>query len=83
MIEESRSVLNETVDSYYKINTDFLFLTDKLGIVEDKIRKTPWYRIGTHWKLYKELKDLDKETDQIGKRLKKLKENPISVVRRT
>lgn len=77
------TTIDSTLDSYYKINIDCQFLTDKVRIINDKIRKTPWYRIGTLLKLNRELKDLEKEADKIGERIKKLEENPIQIVRRT
>ncbi len=72
----------EYQDSYDKINTDVLLLTDRLRITKDKIRKTPWYSIICQWKLYKELEKLEKEVDKIENRLKKIEQNPIQIVKR-
>ncbi len=72
-------------DNHSKVNTDILFLIDKVKIIKDKIKKTPWFRFGTLIKLRRELRDLDKESDEIGERLKKLhaqKMNPIQIVKR-
>lgn len=72
-------------DTYSKVNTDTLLLIDKTRAVKDKIRRTPWYRIGTHMKLRKELSDLEKETDKIVERLNRLdmeRKNPVQIVKR-
>lgn len=72
-------------DSYSKVNADTLSLIDKTRAVKDKIRRTPWYCIGTLMKLRKELKELGRETDKIGERLNRLekeRENPIQIVKR-
>lgn len=66
---------DDTNDTYDKINRDILILTDKVRDVKVRIRKTPWYRVIEHYKLSKELKDLEKQTDDIGERLKRIKEN--------
>ena len=71
---------NDTLD---KIERDTLILTDKVRDVNHRIKKTPWYRIVEHLKLYKELRNLGVQADDIGERLKMIKENPIQVVRRT
>ena len=81
------SLANGQDDSYEKVSIDSLFLIDKVEIIKKKIEKTPWYHIGTHIKLWKELKVLGKETDKIGERLQKLDEeidrSPIQIVKRT
>lgn len=72
-------------DNYDKLNVDILFLIDKLRIWKEKIGHTPWYRIGTHIKLRKELSGFEKEVDEIAERLQRLHavhKNPIEVVRR-
>lgn len=73
-------------DSINRLEVDVLLLADKVRIINDKIRKTPWYKVITHLKLYKELIGLEKEIDEIGKRLQRLentKRNPIQIVKRT
>lgn len=77
--------VNGCDDNYGKVNTDILFLIDRLRLVKNKVRETPWYRIGTKIKLRKEISDIEKETDKIGERLNKLnmeKKNPIQIVKR-
>jgi hypothetical protein len=72
-------------DSYEKINTDIILSIDKLREIKNKIRHTPWYRIGTHIKLRKGLLCIEKESDKISERLKKLdaeSRNPIQIVKR-
>lgn len=70
-------------DTYDKINFDILILKDKVRDVQKRIGETPWYRIRTQWRLYKELGNLSKQTDEIGERLKRIKENPVQIVKRT
>ena len=55
---------------YDKINRDTLILTDKVRDLDIRIKKTPWFRVIEHLKLYKELRSLKKQTDDIGKELK-------------
>lgn len=77
---------DQNEDSVSKLEIDTLFLTDKVRIINDKVRKTPWYKVITHLKLYIELRGLVKEADDIDKRLEKLeraKRNPIQIVKRT
>lgn len=77
---------NQNEDTISKLEIDILLLADKVRIIDDKIRKTPWYKVITHLKLYKELRGLGKETDNVAKRLQRLermKRNPIQIVKRT
>lgn len=74
---------SEQCDSYDKINLDILMLTDKIRDDKQRIRETPWYRLGIQWRLYKELRNLSKQADKIGERLKRIEENPIQIIRRT
>jgi len=69
-------------DSYDKINFDALMLTDKVRDIKKRIVETPWYRIRTQWRLYNELRNISKQSDEIGKRLKRLEENPVQIVKR-
>ena len=78
--------INDYEDSYERVNVATLSLIDRVQIIHNKIKKTPWYRIGTLIKLWKELKVIAKETDKVGERLKKLdeaKRNPMEIVKRT
>lgn len=52
-------------------------------ICPEKNRRYSWYHLRAQWRLYKELRNLSKQTDDIGKRLKRIEENPIQVVKRT
>lgn len=70
---------NDTRD---KINFDILILTEKVRDVQKRIRKTPWHHLREQWRLYKELRNLERQTDEIGKRIKRLEENPIQIVKR-
>lgn len=67
----------ELEDSYCKIVIDINFLVDKLLILKAKAKKTKRYHIGTQLKLLKEIKELEKEFDEIQERLKRLEENPM------
>jgi hypothetical protein len=72
-------------DSYENVNTDMNLSIDKLREIKNKIEIAPWYRIGTHIKLRKELSSVEKESDKILERLKKLdveSRNPIQIVKR-
>lgn len=73
---------DDTNDTYDKINRDILILTDKVRDVNLRIKKTPWYRILEQLKLIKELRNLQRQTDDIEERFKRIKENPIKVVKR-
>ena len=70
-------------DNYDKISHDTLILTDNIRDINLRIKRTPWYRIIEHVKLYKELRSLKKPIDDIGERLKRIEENPIQIIRRT
>ncbi len=70
------------VDTYDKINFDISVLKDKVRDVQKRNRETPWYHIREQWRLYKELRNLGKQTDEIGERLKRIKENPVQIVKR-
>lgn len=74
---------SQRCDSYDQINLDTLILTDKVRDIKRRIRETPWYRLRTHLRLYKELRNFDKQADEIRERLKRIKENPIQIIRRT
>jgi hypothetical protein len=81
---QNRDVVIE--DSYEKVNIDIFLLIDKLTEVKNKIRSTSWYRIGTHIKLRKEFSCIEKESDRILERLKKLDiegRNPMQIVKRS
>ena len=72
-------------DNYYKVDTDILFLVDRVIIVKNKIRDTSWCHIGTKIELRKELKDLEKEHAKIIERLHRLhvrNEYAVEMVRR-
>jgi hypothetical protein len=74
-----------TEDNYSNVLTDVSLLRDRLEIVKNKIRNTPWYRIWTYIILQKELSDIQKKTNKIGKRLEILDKkciNPIQIVKR-
>ncbi len=74
---------HDTCDSYDKVNTDLLFIMDRLKIIKDKRAKTPWYRIQDLIRLRKEYEKINKEADEIGERLQKLhskRRNPIQIV---
>ncbi len=70
-------------DTHDKITFDILVLTEKVRDVKKRIRETPWHHLRTQWRLYKEVRNLEKQTDEIGKRLKRLEENPVQIVKRT
>lgn len=77
--------IHDNDDTYSKLNSDTLFLIDRLRIIKAKKRDTSWYRIGTHIKLRNELSDIVEETDKIGERLNRLemeRKNPIKIVKR-
>lgn len=77
---------DQSGDTVSKLEIDTLFLTDKVRIIDDKIRKTPWYKVITHLKLYQELRDLKKEIDEIEKRvqrLERMKRNPVEIIKRS
>lgn len=72
-------------DSYEKVGVDTLLLMERLKIVKNKMRNTPWYRIGTRMKSQKELSCIQKETDEIAERLKILdteSRNLMQIVKR-
>lgn len=72
-------------DTYEKINADITLLTDKLIDVKREMKDIPWYRFGTRIKLRKELSCIEKESDKIAERLKKLdrkKTSPIQIIKR-
>lgn len=74
-----------TEDSYYKVCADVKLLMDRLKIVKYKLKNTPWYRILTRIKLRKELSRVEKESEEVGKRLIILdakSRNPIQIVKR-
>lgn len=74
-----------TDDDYYKVQRDTKLLVDRLEIVKKKLSNTPWYRLWKYLELRRELSCVERETDEIGKRLKRLDkkyENPIQLVRR-
>jgi hypothetical protein len=70
-------------DNCDKIIFDISVLSDKVGDVKKRIRETPWYHIRVQWRLYNELRNLSKKTDEIGKRLKRIEENPIQLIKRS
>jgi hypothetical protein len=72
-------------DNYYKVNSDTKLLMVRLEIVKKKLNNIPWYRLWTYLKLRKELSCIERETDEIVKRLKRLDDeymNPIQLVKR-
>lgn len=76
---------NDTQDNYYKVYIDASLLSDRLEIVKNKMRNTPWYCIWTHIGLQKELSCVQREADEVGKRLERLDEkyrNPVQIVKR-
>lgn len=73
----------QSCDTRDKINFDILVLTEKIRDVQKRIRETPWHHLRTQWRLYKDTRSLSKQTDEIGKRIKRLEENPIQIVKRT
>lgn len=71
-----------TEDSYDKINNDIILLMDRLNTVKNRLSIIPWYRILTRIKLRKEISCIERETEEVGKRLARLDENPIQIVKR-
>lgn len=69
-------------DTHDKITFDVLMLSDKLRDLKKRIKETPWYHIRAQWRLYNELRNISKQSDEIGKRLKRLEENPMQLVKR-
>lgn len=63
-----------------RLSVEILRLIDKVRETKVKIRKTPFYRILTLYELYKELKEIDKDTDKIGEMLKKFEREPIKII---
>ena len=72
MIECSNDSKHDVCDSYSKVNTDLLFIMDRLKIIKDERAKTPWYRILDRMRLRKECEKINKEANEIGERLQKL-----------
>lgn len=72
MSDQKSDKFTDNADNYDKINLDVLALQDKVRNIKDDIRRTPWYHVFAHLKLHKEYKNLVKEADKIGERLKKL-----------
>lgn len=71
-----------TNDTYDKINFDIAILREKVIDVLNRIRDTPLYHLRAQWRLYKEVRDLNKQTDKIGERLKRLENDPIQILKR-
>ena len=69
-------------DTRDRIDSDISVLREKVEDVQKRINKTPWHHLREQWRLYKELRSLSKQTDEIGKRLKRLEENPFQIVKR-
>jgi len=69
-------------DTRDKITSDILVLTEKVRDVHKRIRETSWYHLRTQWRLYKEIRNLEMQTDEIGERLKRLEENSVQIVKR-
>lgn len=70
-------------DTRDKINFDILVLREKVIDIQKRIRDTPWHHLREQWRLYKEIRNLERQTDEIGKRIKRLEENPMQIVKRT
>ncbi len=74
-------------DDYVKVDTDILFLIDRLKILKNKIGDTRWYNFFEIIKLMREFKKLEEELEDIGERIQRLrlhnkKINPIQFVKR-
>lgn len=74
---------DENGDTVSKLEIDTMLLTDRVSIINDKIRKTPWYKVIDHLKLYKDLRDVNKEADEIAERLRRVKRNPVEIIKRS
>ncbi len=69
-------------DNFDKLNIDILLLTERMRKLKKKIRDTPWYHFLKHIALAKEMKDIEKDIENIEKRFTLLFDNPIQIVRR-
>lgn len=74
---------NQHRDTYDKINLDILTILEKVRNIKKKIRDTPWYHFRERWRLYKEIKSIEKQTDDIGKRLQIIEKSAVQTVKRT
>lgn len=72
--------LGEKILEQIQLNDEILKLTDEIRDIKKRMGKTPFYRIIERYKLYKEWKNVDNRSKEIGKIIKKMERNPIQIV---